>query len=87
MVLIVVCLWGVTAIAAQPGKTVGAVAGWNDLLYRTWYLAGAVCTAAWLGLGTAVLLNRTRFGYAYGLLVILGGLLLRVVIVFSSDRL
>ena len=60
---------------ASGSEMLGAVAGWNDTLYRLWYLTGAVCTAAWLGLGTAVLLNRTRFGYAYGALVILGGLL------------
>jgi len=32
-----------------------------------------VLTAGWLGLGTAVLLGRTRFGYAYALLVFLAG--------------
>lgn len=71
-------VWAIGMIffaVASGAETVGAIAGWSDLLYRTWYLAGAVCTAAWLGLGTAVLLNRTRFGYAYGLLVILGGMI------------
>jgi hypothetical protein len=54
-----------------------AVAGafeWNDLLYRTWYLTGAVWTAGWLGLGTAFLLGRTRFGYAFALCLFLAGL-------------
>ena len=71
-------VWAVGMVffaVASGAETIGAVAGWSDLLYRTWYYAGAVCTAAWLGLGTAVLLNRTRFGYTYGLLVILGGLI------------
>jgi hypothetical protein len=48
--------------------------GWNELLYRTWYLTGAVWTAGWLGLGTAVLLARTRFGYAFALSIFLAGL-------------
>jgi len=60
---------------ASGAETLGAIAGWSDPLYRTWYWAGAVCTAAWLGLGTALLLNRTRFGYAYGALVLLGGMI------------
>jgi hypothetical protein len=48
---------------------------WSELLYRTWYLSGAVFTAAWLGLGTAYLLGKTRFGYAYAFLVFFGGFL------------
>ena len=43
-------------------------------LYRTWYLTGAVWTAGWLGLGTAVLLGRTRFGYSFALCLFLAGL-------------
>ena len=34
-------------------EAIAALSGWNELLYRTWYLTGAVWTAAWLGLGTA----------------------------------
>jgi hypothetical protein len=41
----------------------GGVFGWNELLYRTWYAFGAFGVAAFLGLGTVFLLNRTRFGY------------------------
>jgi hypothetical protein len=55
-------------------EAIAAAAGWNEVLYRTWYLAGAVLTAGWLGLGTALLLARTRFGYTFGLLVLLAGL-------------
>lgn len=42
---------------------VGSAWGWNEPLYRTWYLIGAFGVAAYLGLGTVYLLNRTRFGY------------------------
>src|SRR3954453_17158358 len=47
---------------------------WNEPLYRTWYLTGAVWTAGWLGLGTAFLLGRTRFGYSFALCLFLAGL-------------
>lgn len=55
-------------------EAVAAVIGWNEVLYRTWYLTGAVWTAAWLGLGTAYLLGKTRFGYTYAVLLLLSGL-------------
>jgi len=55
-------------------EAIAAAAGWNELLYRTWYLTGAVLTAGWLGLGTALLLSRTRFGYAVAISIFLAGL-------------
>ncbi len=55
-------------------EALAGLGGWNELLYRTWYLTGAVWTAAWLGLGTAFLLGRTRFGYTYAVLLLLSGL-------------
>jgi hypothetical protein len=60
-------------IAAGCEALAGAF-GWSELLYRTWYLTGAVWTAGWLGLGTAFLLGRTRFGYAFALCLFLAGL-------------
>lgn len=56
-------------------EAIAAAAGWSDPLYRSWYLAGAVLTPAWLGLGTAFLLGRTRFGYTYGALLLFSGLI------------
>ena len=55
-------------------EAIGAISGWNEALYKTWYVTGAVCTAAWLGLGTAFLLGRTRFGYAFAFSLFLAGL-------------
>jgi hypothetical protein len=54
-------------------EAIAAASGWSEGLYRTWYLAGAVLTPAWLGLGTAFLLARTRFGYAYAACFLLAG--------------
>lgn len=65
-----VAWFGVAALA----EVLGTAAGWNGLLYRVWYLTGAVWVAAWLGLGTVLLLARTRFGYAFALSVFLAGL-------------
>ncbi|MEK6721348.1 MAG: hypothetical protein AABZ33_11870 [Chloroflexota bacterium] len=59
---------------ASGCETIAAAAGWSEALYRTWYLTGAVWTAGWLGLGTAFLLNRTRFGYAFAFALFLAGL-------------
>jgi hypothetical protein len=42
----------------------GGAVGWSEPLYRVWYLIGAILVAGWLGLGTIVLLARTRFGLA-----------------------
>jgi hypothetical protein len=55
-------------------EAIAAAAGWSELLYRTWYLTGAVLTAGWLGLGTALLLAKTRFGYAVAISIFLAGL-------------
>jgi hypothetical protein len=59
---------------ASGCEAIAAANGWNEALYRTWYLTGAVWTAGWLGLGTAFILSRTRFGYTYAFLLFLGGL-------------
>lgn len=52
----------------------GGAFGWNEPLYRTWYLIGAFGVAAYLGLGTVFLLRNTRFGYFVAFSVFAGGL-------------
>jgi hypothetical protein len=52
----------------------GSAAGWNETLYRAWYLIGAFFVAAYLGAGTVVLLSRTRFGYFVAASFMLGAL-------------
>jgi len=71
-------IWAVGMLffaVADGCEALGGLSGWNEGLYRTWYLTGAVSTAGWLGLGTAYLLGKTRYGYAYAALVLLGGLI------------
>ncbi|MCI0584127.1 MAG: hypothetical protein L0227_14805 [Chloroflexi bacterium] len=65
---------GMTLFGIGSGaEAIAAAGGWSEGIYRTWYLAGAVLTPAWLGLGTAFLLARTRFGYAYAACFFLAG--------------
>ena len=52
----------------------GGVFGWNEGLYRAWYLIGALYVAAWLGMGTIYLLAKTRFGYFAAATIFAGGL-------------
>jgi len=52
----------------------GSAFGWSEPLYRAWYLFGAFGVAAYLGLGTVYLLNRTRFGYFVAVSFALAGL-------------
>ncbi len=59
---------------ASGCEALAAATGWNESLYRLWYLTGAVWTAGWLGLGTAFLLGRTRFGYTFAACLFLAGL-------------
>lgn len=59
---------------ASGCEAIGGAAGWNEALYRTWYLTGATWSAGWLGLGTAFLLARTRFGYSFAFGLFLAGL-------------
>jgi MFS family permease len=52
------------ALALEPTETA----------YRVWYLVGGIWTVGWLGLGSAYLLSRTRFGYAFAFSLFLAGL-------------
>jgi hypothetical protein len=44
--------------------------GWNSLIFRLWYLFGAMLVAAWLGQGTVYLLVRKK--WANVLMIVLG---------------
>ena len=55
-------------------EAIAAAVGWSQRVYQLWYLTGAVWTAGWLGLGTAFLLGRTRFGFGFALCLFLAGL-------------
>jgi len=61
---------------ASGCEALAAAAGWNEPLYRTWYLTGAFWTAGWLGLRDGVPAGRKpRFGYAFAFSLFLAGAL------------
>jgi len=69
--------WSIGTMCFAIGAAVefvGGAIGWNETLYKVWYLVGAILTAGWLGLGTVYLLRRTRFGYAFAIALLFAGL-------------
>ncbi len=65
-------LWGIGMIFYGIGGFCEAyygARGWNALIFRLWYLFGAILVAAWLGQGTVYLLARRK--WANGLMVLL----------------
>lgn len=70
-------VWGIGLVwygIAAGTEFLGSAYGWNEGLYRAWYLIGAFLVAAYLGAGTVYLLARTRFGYFVAASLALGGL-------------
>lgn len=56
-------LWGIGLLMYATGGLMEAfygLFGWHPLVFRVWYLFGAVLVAAWLGQGTVYLLIRKR---------------------------
>jgi hypothetical protein len=51
-----------------------SVFGWNPLVFRLWYLFGAILVAAWLGQGTVYLLARKRIAHVLMAILVLGSL-------------
>jgi hypothetical protein len=48
--------------------------GWSSLIFRLWYLCGAILVAAWLGQGTVYLLARRRWAHALMALLVIASL-------------
>ena len=65
-------LWGIGMVFYGIGgfcEAYFAAFGWNDLVFRLWYLFGAMLVAAWLGQGTVYLLAKRK--WANGLMIAL----------------
>jgi hypothetical protein len=70
-------LWGVGMVFyGIGGFTEGyyGLFGWNPLIFRLWYLFGAILVAAWLGQGTVYLLAKRRWAHAFMILLALGSI-------------
>lgn len=66
-------LWGIGMLFYGAGGFCEAyygILGWSPLIFRLWYLFGAILVAAWLGQGTVYLLARRTL--ANSLMLILG---------------
>ena len=66
-------LWGIGMVMYGIGGFCEAfygVFGWNPLVFRLWYLFGAMLVAAWLGQGTVYLLAKRK--WADILMIVLG---------------
>ena len=48
--------------------------GWNTLVFRLWYLFGAILVAAWLGQGTVYLLAKENWAKILTVVLVLGSL-------------
>jgi hypothetical protein len=48
--------------------------GWSPLIFRLWYLFGAILVAAWLGQGTIYLLTRRRTAHILMTVLLLGSI-------------
>ena len=71
-------VWGIGLVwygVSAGCEFLGSAFGWNEALYKTWYLIGALFVAAYLGAGTIYLLSKTRFGYFVGVTFVIGGAL------------
>jgi hypothetical protein len=70
-------LWGIGMVFYGIGGFCEAyygALGWNPLVFRLWYLFGAILVAAWLGQGTVYLLAKPRWAHALMILLALGSL-------------
>lgn len=70
-------LWGVGMVYYGIGgfcEGFYGAFGWNPVIYRMWYLFGAIMVAAWLGQGTVFLLAKDRWAKGMMVLLFMGSL-------------
>ena len=80
-------LWGIGMVFYAIGGFCEAyygAFGWNALVFRLWYLFGAILVAAWLGQGTVYLLAKEKWAHALMALLALGSLY-AIVRVFTAQ--
>lgn len=69
--------WGVGLLMFGMGTFAEAylAVAWNETLFRSWYLFGAMLNAGWLGHGTLTLLARRRWVNAVGIVLVIFSLI------------
>lgn len=79
-------MWGIGLILYSLGTFAEfySTYAWNPLVFRLWYIGGALLTAAWLGQGTVYLLVRRQNLAHYLMIGLLLASVLAVVIMFTT---
>jgi MFS family permease len=80
-------LWGIGMVFYAIGGFCEAyygAFGWNALVFRLWYLFGAILVAAWLGQGTVYLLAKEKWAHALMSILALGSIY-AIVRVFTAQ--
>lgn len=70
-------LWGIGMVFYGIGgfcEAYYAAFGWNPVIFRLWYLFGALLVAAWLGQGTVYLLAKLKYANFLMVILVLGSL-------------
>lgn len=70
-------LWGIGMIFYGIGgfcEFYYGAFGWSALIFRLWYLFGAILVAAWLGQGTVFLLAKEKWAKVLTIILVLGSL-------------
>lgn len=70
-------LWGIGMIFYGIGgfcEGYYGAFGWNPLIYRMWYLFGAILVAAWLGQGTVYLLAKRNWANLTMVILVAGSI-------------
>lgn len=70
-------LWGIGMIFYAIGgfcEGFYGAFGWNPLIFRLWYLFGAILVAAWLGQGSVFLLAKKNWSRALMAILLIGSL-------------
>ena len=70
-------LWGIGMIFYGIGgfcEGYFGAFGWNPIIFRLWYLFGAILVAAWLGQGTVYLLAKNTWAHSLMALLALGSI-------------
>ncbi len=79
--------WGIGMVFYGIGGAMEALygfLGWHPLVFRLWYLFGAILVAAWLGQGTIFLLVRKRWAH-WLFYILLAGSLYAIYKVFTAQ--
>jgi hypothetical protein len=70
-------LWGIGMVFYGIGgfsEAYYGAFGWNQVVFRLWYLFGAILVAAWLGQGTVYLLAKRKWANALMIILVLGSI-------------